>query len=192
MAIRAYWSPSSEFVSLRDAMDRLVADSFISPRNLLGSVGAGAMPANLFETAEGYIVQIAVPGIDPDKVEIMVKGATLQVKGERAAPQFEQAQQIWSGIGQGTFEQSFTLPTAVDAEGASAAYEQGLLTLRLPKVRSARAHTVKVTAPRPSRSSRRRCGPPNKRIHSGSAGLVLFQGPNLAIGEVGAFCFQGN
>jgi HSP20 family protein len=146
MAIRAYWSPASEFVSLRDAMDRLVADSFISPRNLLGSVGAGAMPANLFETAEGYIVQIAVPGIDPDKVEIMVKGATLQVKGERAAPQFEQAQQIWSGIGQGTFEQSFTLPTAVDAEGASAAYEQGLLTLRLPKVRSARAHTVKVTS----------------------------------------------
>ena len=145
MAIRAYWSPSSEFVSLRDAMDRLVADSFISPHNLLGG-GAGALAANLFETADGYIVQIAVPGIDPEKVEITVKGAMLQVKGERVAPQFEQAQQIWSGIGHGTFEQSFTLPTAVDSEGASAAYEQGLLTLRLPKVRSARAHTVKVTS----------------------------------------------
>jgi len=146
MAFRAYWSPSSEFVSLRDAMDRLVADSFISPRNLLGSVGAGALPANLFETADGYIVQLAVPGIDPEKVDVTVKGATLQVKGERIAPQFEQAEQIWSGIAQGTFEQSFTLPAAVEAEGATAAYEQGLLTLRLPKVRSARAHTVKVTS----------------------------------------------
>lgn len=146
MAIRAYWSPASEFVSLREAMDRLVADSFISPRNLLGSVGMNAgLPANLFETADGYIVQIAVPGIDPEQVEITVKGASLQIKGERVAPQFEQAQQIWSGIGQGTFEQTFTLPTAVEAEGATAAYEQGLLTLRLPKVRSARAHTVKVT-----------------------------------------------
>ncbi len=147
MAIRAYWSPASEFVSLRDAMDRLVADSFISPGNLLGSVGAvGTLPANLFETQDGYIVQLAVPGIDPDKVEITIRGATLQLKGERIAPQFEQAQQIWSGIGQGTFEQTFTLPAAVDAEGATAAYEQGLLTLRLPKVRSARAHTVKVTS----------------------------------------------
>jgi len=147
MAIRAYWSPASEFVSLRDAMDRLVADSFISPGNLLGSVGAsGTLPANLFETSEGYIVQVAVPGIDPDKVEITIKGASVQLKGERVAPQFEQAQQIWSGIGQGVFEQAFTLPAAVDSEGASASYDQGLLTLRLPKVRSARAHTVKVTS----------------------------------------------
>ncbi|MGH2386815.1 MAG: Hsp20/alpha crystallin family protein, partial [Chloroflexota bacterium] len=147
MAIRAYWSPASEFVSLREAMDRLVADSFISPRNLLGSVGMTAgMPANLFETAEGFIVQVALPGIDPAKVEITVKGASLQVKGERPAQQFEQAQQVWSGIGAGTFEQTFTLPTAVESEGAEAHYEQGLLTLRLPKIRQARAHTVKVTA----------------------------------------------
>ena len=148
MAIRAYWSPASEFVSLRDAMDRLVADSFISPRNVLGSVGmASGMPANLFEGPEGFIVQLALPGIDPDKVEITIKGASLSIKGERPARQFEQAQQIWSGIGSGAFEQTFTLPTAVDSEGADAGYEQGLLTLRLPKVRQARAHTVKVTSP---------------------------------------------
>jgi HSP20 family protein len=149
MAIRAYWSPASEFVSLREAMDRMVADSFISPRNLLGSGGmSSGMPANLFETAEGFIVQVALPGIDPEKVEITVKGASLVVKGERPEPRFEQAQQIWSGIGTGPFEQSFTLPTAVESEGAEAHYEQGLLTLRLPKIRQARAHTVKVTAPK--------------------------------------------
>ncbi|HVA88936.1 MAG TPA: Hsp20/alpha crystallin family protein [Chloroflexota bacterium] len=147
MAIRAYWSPASEFVSLRDAMDRLVADSFINPRSLLGAAGGvGAVPANLFETPEGFIVQLAVSGLDSEKVEITMKGATVQVKGERSAPRFEQAQQIWSGIGQGAFDHTFTLPTAVDSEGASADYDQGLLTLRLPKVRSARAHTVKVTS----------------------------------------------
>jgi HSP20 family protein len=147
MAIRAYWSPASEFVSLRDAMDRLVADSFISPRNVLGSVGmASGVPANLFEGPDGFIVQVALPGIDPDKVEITIKGASLAIKGERPAQQFEQAQQIWSGISSGAFEQTFTLPTAVESEGAEAGYEQGLLTLRLPKVRQARAHTVKVTS----------------------------------------------
>ncbi len=149
MAIRAYWSPASEFVSLREAMDRLVADSFISPRNLLGSVGmSNGIPANLFETAEGFIVQVALPGIDPDKVEVTVKGASLLVKGERPEQQFEQAQQVWSGIPTGPFEQTFTLPTAVESEGAEANYEQGVLTLHLPKIRQARAHTVKVTAPK--------------------------------------------
>ena len=146
MAIRAYWSPATELVSLRDAMDRLVADSFISPRNLLGTVGSAmALPANLFETGEGYVVQVALPGVDPDKVQITVHGDSLQIKGERPAPRFEGAQQIWNGIGSGSFEQSFSLPTAVDAEGAQAGYENGMLTLRLPKVRHARAHTIKVT-----------------------------------------------
>jgi len=147
MAIRSYWTPINEFVSLRDAMDRLVADSFISPRALTGAVGASsALPANLYETAEGYIVQIALPGVDHNKVQITVRGDSVSLKGERIAPQFENAQQIWTGIGYGAFEQSFTLPTAVDAEGAEASYENGILTLRLPKVRQARVHTIKVNA----------------------------------------------
>jgi HSP20 family protein len=147
MAIRSMWNPVSEFVSLRDAMDRLVADSFISPRTLLGTVNAGmAFPANLYETNEGYIAQFALPGVDPQKVQITVQGETLQLKGERVAPRFEGAQQVWNGINYGQFEQAFSLPTAVEAEGSQAHYEHGILTLRLPKVRQARAHTIKVTS----------------------------------------------
>jgi HSP20 family protein len=147
MASRSVWNPMSEFVSLRDAMDRLVADSFISPRTLLGTVGAGtAMAANLFETNEGYILQFSLPGVDPDKVQVTVQGETVSIKGERTSQTFENAQQIWNGIGGGHFEQTFSLPTAVEADGAQATYEWGILTLRLPKAQHARAHTIKVSA----------------------------------------------
>jgi HSP20 family protein len=140
MAMRSVWNPASEFVSLREAMDRLVADSFISPRSLLGSVGNGVgLPASLYEDGEGYIVQVMLPGVDPEKVEVTTRGATLRIKGERVAPQFEGAQQIWSGIGYGPFEQTFSLPTAAQAD-----YENGLLTLRLPKAQHARAHTISI------------------------------------------------
>ena len=58
----------------------------------------------------------------------------------------ENAQQLWNGIGQRHFEQAFSLPTAVDAQGAQATYEWGILTLRLAKAQHARAHTIKVDA----------------------------------------------
>src|SRR5579863_4505683 len=132
MASRSVWNPVSEFVSLRDPMDRLVADSFISPRSLLGTVGAGmAIQASLFETREGFIAQFALPGVDPDKVQVTIQGESVQIKGERTAQTFEQAQQLWHGITDGRFEQTFSLPTAVQPDGAEATYEWGILTLRL-------------------------------------------------------------
>ena len=145
MTIRP-WNPASELVSLREAMDRLVADSFISPRALLGTVGATtALPASLYETSEGFIVQFSLPGVDPDRVQITVQGETISLKGEREQAQFENARQLWSGISAGRFEQTFSLPTAVDPEGAEAQYNWGVLTLRLPKAQHARAHTIKVS-----------------------------------------------
>jgi HSP20 family protein len=147
MAIRSVWNPASELMSLREAMDRLVADSFISPRTLFTTMGGSSvLPASLYETGEGFIVQVAVPGADPEKVQITAQGETVSIKGERTAPTFEGAQQIWSGIGYGPFEQSFSLPTAVDPNGAQASYEHGVLTLRLPKAQHARAHTIKITS----------------------------------------------
>lgn len=146
MAIRSVWQPVNEFVSLRDAMDRLVADSFISPRTLLGTVGANlSVAANLHETSDGYVAQFSLPGVDPDKMQITVQGDTVYLKGARVMQSFENAQQIWAGISQGQFEQTFSLPTPVEADGAQATYEWGILTLRLPKAQHARAHTVKVT-----------------------------------------------
>jgi HSP20 family protein len=147
MAIRTLWSPINEFVTLRDAMDRLVADSFINPRSTLTSLGTqSTLPANLYELPDSYIVQVALPGVDPDKVQITVQGEILSLKAERPAPTFERAQQIWNGISYGSFEQSFSLPTAVEGQATEASYENGMLVLKLPKVQNARAHTVKVTA----------------------------------------------
>lgn len=146
MAMRNGWNPASELMSLREAMDRLVADSFISPRTLFATVGGQALPASLYETGDGFIVQVAVPGADPEKVQITAQGEAILIKGERVAPTFEGAQQIWSGISYGPFEQTFSLPTPVDPAAAQASYQDGVLTLRLPKVQHARAHTIKVNA----------------------------------------------
>jgi HSP20 family protein len=147
MANMSLWSPFSEFVSLRDAMDRLVSDSFINPRSAAQGMFGSAMavPASLYEKPDTYIVQVFLPGLNPEALDVQIKGETVFIKGDRQAPQFEGATQIWSGIAYGHFEQAYTLPAAVAGDQSQASYEHGVLTLTLPKVAQARTQVIKVT-----------------------------------------------
>jgi HSP20 family protein len=139
------YNPFSELVSLREAMDRLFEDSFISPRlsNIWGSRGVGS---NLYETAEGYTLQLPMPGVKPEDVEITVRQDTVNVKWESKMQIPEGATAHWNYLQSGQYQQSFTLPSAVDADRVQAHYNDGILTLSLPKVEQAKTRTIKVNA----------------------------------------------
>lgn len=136
------WNPLSEMISLRDAMDRLFEDSFISPRTL-GTRGAAV---NLYETAEGFLLQIPMPGVKPEDVEITIQQDTLSLKWETKLPLPENATTHWNGFQQGQYQQSFTLPAPINQDGVQAHSHDGVLTLNLPKAAHARARTIKVNA----------------------------------------------
>lgn len=138
------YNPFNEVVSLREAMDRLFEDSFIT-RSGFGGRGVGS---NLYETAEGFILQVPMPGVNPDAVEITAQQDTLSLKWETKTQIPENATTHWSGFTTGQYQQSFTLPAPINAERAEASYENGVLTLSLPKAEHAKARTVKVTAKR--------------------------------------------
>jgi HSP20 family protein len=56
----------------------------------------------------------------------------------------EGAQGVWVGLGAGEFSEQVALPGEVDADGASADYQNGILTLTLPKAEKAKVKTIKV------------------------------------------------
>ncbi len=145
MANLTRYNPFNEAVSLREAMDRLFEDSFIAPRALrhFGSQGVGS---NLFETQEGFILQVPMPGVKPDGVEITTQQDTVSLKWETRVNVPEGATAHWHGFQQGQFQQTFTLPAPINAERAEASYNDGILTINLPKAEHAKARTVKVTA----------------------------------------------
>ncbi|HEX7737897.1 MAG TPA: Hsp20/alpha crystallin family protein [Ktedonobacteraceae bacterium] len=143
MANLIRYNPFNEVVSLREAMDRLFEDSFI-PRSL-GTVARGAQ-SNLYETAEGFTLQIPMPGVNPDDVEITAQQDTLTFKWATSVNVPENATTHWSGFASSQHQQSFTLPTPINAERIEANYENGILTLNLPKAEHAKARTVKVVA----------------------------------------------
>jgi HSP20 family protein len=142
MANITRYNPFNEVVSLREAMDRLFEDSFI-PR---GGVSTRGTSSNLHETADSFVLQIPMPGVNPDEVEITAQQDTLIVKWTTSVTVPENATTHWSGFAAGQYQQSFTLPAPINAEKADANYERGILTLTLPKAEHAKARTVKVTS----------------------------------------------
>ena len=143
MANLTRYNPFNEVVSLRDAMDRLFEDSFISPRQNTIWNGRG-VAANLYETAEGFTLQIPAPGIKPEDVEITVQQETVSLKWETKLQAPEGATIHWNGFQSGQFQQSFSLPSPINAERVEAHYNDGILTLHLPKAEHAKARTIKV------------------------------------------------
>jgi len=143
MANITRYNPFNEVVSLRDAMDRLFEDSFISPR-LFGNAGGRGVTANLFETAEGFILQIPVPGVKAEDVEITVQQNTLSLKWDSKVQIPENATTHWLGFQSGQYQQAFTLPAPINPERVEASVHDGVLNLSLPKTEHAKARTIKV------------------------------------------------
>lgn len=139
MADLTRYNPFNEVISLRDAMDRLFEDSFIS-RNW----GTRGVAANLYETPEGFILQVPMPGTNPENVEITAQQDTLTLKWETKFSVPQGATVHWNGFQPGQFQQTFALPAPINSERAEATYTDGILTLNLPKAEHVKARTVKV------------------------------------------------
>ncbi|MBV9615672.1 MAG: Hsp20/alpha crystallin family protein [Ktedonobacteraceae bacterium] len=143
MANITRYNPFNEVVSLREAMDRLFEDSFISSR---GSFGGRGVAANLYETPEGFTLQVPMAGVNADDVEITVQQDTLLLKWQTKIQIPEGATVHWNGFQSGQFQQSFTLPAPINPEHVEAHYTDGVLMLTLPKAEHAKARTVKISA----------------------------------------------
>lgn len=145
MANITRYNPFNDVVSLREAMDRLFEDSFISPRfgNMLNGRGTST---NLYETGDGFALQVPMPGVNPGDVEINVQQDTVTLKWQTRVTIPEGATVHFNGFQSGEYQQSFTLPSPINADRAEAHYNDGILSLTLPKAEHAKARTIKVNA----------------------------------------------
>jgi HSP20 family protein len=91
---------------------------------------------DIFEEAEFIRLVAEVPGVSPENLHIAVAGNVLTIKGTK-----EQA-----------FERVFTLPATVDPSKIKATYENGLLTILLPKMETAKPHLIKVEVATPPKA----------------------------------------
>ncbi len=141
------FQPLGDFVSLRDAMDRLFEDSFIRPSQWVNGNGAFAVPVDLWETSEAYHLRADVPGLTPDDLDINATQDTITITGEVKA-EAPAENDVWLRRERryGKFTRSFTLPLQIDANKVDATFENGTLHLVMPKADEVRPKQIKVRA----------------------------------------------
>jgi HSP20 family protein len=134
---------------LTDVVNRLFNESFVFPSVLDRSWTAprrNVLPVSLYETADGFVMQAALPGLRADDLDIQVMGRELSIKGHLDITLPEGGNWIWQGIPTGQFYETYTLPVDIEGEKVEARYESGILYLHLPKAEHLRPKSIKVNA----------------------------------------------
>jgi HSP20 family protein len=140
------WQPFSDMITLRQAMDRLFDDSIISPSRLTSVFGEGAaLPIDMYQTNDSVVLRASVPGVKPEEVEITITGSTLTIKGETKSEQEVKKEDYFrQERSYGTFTRSITLPSSLETDKAEATFENGVLTLTIPKAEEMKPRQIKV------------------------------------------------
>lgn len=148
----------SEFVALRDTVDRLMNESFggepfrtLWSRN--GTSHAQPMPLDVYATTDAAVILAAVPGMRPEDLELTVHQNTVSISGKvgSVAETEEAKDATWyvQELGSGTYRRSVTLPFPLDADHAEATFEHGILRVVLPKAESAKPRKIPINGATP-------------------------------------------
>lgn len=134
----------SGFPTVFDEMDQML-------QRLMPSMGdfgglTSDYPIDLYETSEALVLEMAIPGVKSDQLDISLEGRQLTIQGNFTLPEGEERRYWVQNIARGQFSRTITLPTAVEPDTIKAQVHDGLLTLTLPKVAEARARKITIEA----------------------------------------------
>jgi HSP20 family protein len=120
------WDPLRDLLALHEQIGQLV-----------GTDAPGwTPPVDLYETATDYVLVAELPGLSRDRIDVHAEGNRITIRGERAAgPGAGVACERYHRVerGHGPFSRAFTLSDAVDVERVTARFEDGILTVVVPK-----------------------------------------------------------
>ena len=139
------WEPMREMITLREAMDRLFDDAFTRPLSI--TPGWQVPAIDMYQTDNEVVIEAAVPGMKASDVQISVTGDVLTLRGEiKQSNKVDEDSYHIREKRYGMFERRIMLPTEVEADKAKAEFENGILTITLPKAEEVRPKTITVKA----------------------------------------------
>ncbi|THU30425.1 Hsp20/alpha crystallin family protein [Niastella caeni] len=120
----------------RKSFDSVVDDFFNSIPGLWneGYSGINLAPVNIYETAEGYQLELSVPGINKEDINVNVEKGLLAISYDKKEENKQEGYKtIRREFGHRSFKRTFTVADQVNVEAIQAKYENGILKLFLPK-----------------------------------------------------------
>lgn len=145
MAKIVRWSPLQEMANMREQMDRLFEDSFSTPRLRWQEPTNWGLALDVSENESAFNVQASLPGVDPNDVDVTLTDNVLTIKGEiKADESIKQDQYHIRERRYGHFERSITLSIPVNADAIEAGYENGILSLSIPKAEEVKPKRIAI------------------------------------------------
>jgi HSP20 family protein len=137
------WEPEREMMTLREAMDRLFDDAFTRPISM--RAGPLLPTIDLYQTVDDVVVKAALPGLKADDVRISVTADVLTLSGEfKAETEQKETTYHLREHRYGSFERSIMLPADIQSDKAKADFEDGILTITLPKTETVKPKTINI------------------------------------------------
>ena len=140
------WDPFGELMNLRRSMDRLLEEGF--PRlgaRRDGFTEKGNLALDMYQTKDSVVIRTALPGIKPEEVSITISGDTLTIKGEvKVEQEVKEEDYLVKERHYGAYHRTVRLPSNLNVDGADASFENGIVTLTIPKKEETQEREVKV------------------------------------------------
>ena len=143
MANLTRWDPFQEAVTLREAVNRLFEESFVP--SAPGANGGFVPALDLSETAEAYFVEMAVPGMKAEDLNVTVENGVLTISGE-VKQNTETKERNFHRVERryGRFSRSVSLPSTVRGDAIEAKLEHGVLFLNIPKAEEVKPRKITI------------------------------------------------
>jgi HSP20 family protein len=146
----ARWEPFRGVTTLQDQINRLFNDAF-EHTGEQSSLSAWAPAVDIYETEHELVVKADLPDVDPKDLDIRVENNLLTIRGERKfEKKVNEENYLRVERSYGSFARSFTLANTVNPDAIKAEYQNGVLTLSIPKREEAKPKQIKVNVSAPA------------------------------------------
>lgn len=139
------WEPFHGLNTLQDQVNRLFEDSFARNRSGQAELASWAPAVDIYETENEVVVKADLPDVQEKDIDVRVENNTLTIRGERKfESEVHRENYLRVERAYGTFTRSFSLPNTVSTETIRAEYQNGVLSVHMPKREESKPRQVKI------------------------------------------------
>lgn len=139
------WNPVNEMMAIQNQIGRILRESMDKGEGGEFEYGAWLPPVDLREEADKVVLEMEVPGIRKEDVEIHIENNVLTVRGEKKFERDEKKENYHKiERTYGKFSRSFSLPSAIKSDSVEATMKDGILVLSLPYAEEAKPKKIAI------------------------------------------------